>query len=75
MKFGCKFWQERFCKIQEQQQRDAAMTARIRKEQDDNMNEMDRARELLKMKTVKIQQAAAPEVCTISLEAVPVLTC
>ena len=38
------------------------MTARIRRDAEDNMSEMDRAQELLKMKTVKIQQAARPEV-------------
>lgn len=38
------------------------MTARLQREAEDNMSEMDRAKELLKMKTVKIQQAAAPEV-------------
>ena len=38
------------------------MTARIQKTAEDNMSEMDRAKELLKMKTVKIQQASSLEV-------------
>lgn len=38
------------------------MVARIQKEQEDNMSEMDKAKELLKMKTVKIQRAAPQEV-------------
>lgn len=50
------------CTLQEQQKRDKAMAARMRKAEEDDMSEMDKAKELLKMKTVKIQQAAAPEV-------------
>ena len=48
--------------LQEASAREKEMIARIQKEQEDNMSEMDKAKELLKMKTVKIQRAAPSEV-------------
>lgn len=48
--------------MQELTAREQEMVARIQKEQEDNMSEMDKAKELLKMKTVKIQRAAPQEV-------------
>ena len=51
--------------VQELTAREQEMVARIQKEQEDNMSEMDKAKELLKMKTVKIQRAAPQEVSCI----------
>lgn len=48
--------------LQEAAAREQEMVARLQREQEDNMSEMDKAKELLKMKTVKIQRAAASEV-------------
>ena len=45
--------------VQEQQAREQAMAARMQEEAEANMTEMDKARDMLKMKTVKIQQASA----------------
>ena len=48
--------------LQESTAREQEMISRIQKEQEDNMSEMDKAKELLKMKTVKIQRASRAEV-------------
>ena len=45
--------------VQEQQAREQAMAARMQEEAEANMTEMDKARDMLKMKTVKIRQASA----------------
>ena len=52
---------------QEAARREAEMIARIQKDQEDNMSEMDKAKDLLKMKTVKIQRAAPAEVSSMPL--------
>lgn len=48
--------------LQVAERREEEMIARIQREQEDSMSEMEKAKELLKMKTVKIQRAAAAEV-------------
>lgn len=56
--------------LQEAARREKDMIARIQKEQEANMTEMEKAKDLLKMKTVKIMRAAPSEVagCKLCLE-------